>query len=336
PQAAIPARIAGVSTPYRWTAPSTAGERQKLDAWCESAGPPVIADPPAVSSATPVRQESPANELVVVTWNVHAGTGDVAELVSRLRGGTFTKGRPVTRFVLLLQEAMRSGTAVPTVVAAGVKSPRAAGRGGPQSDIVTVARELGLFLFYVPSMRNGSPSDTDQDRGNAILSTDALTEFTAIELPFERQRRVAVAATLSGDGGVGAGWRLRVVSAHLESTVPASRLWVLAHGARVRQAKALVDAIGAIPAVVLSGDFNTWFGFSDPAYRAIDAAIPGAAERERRPTYGPFFRLDHVFARVPDEWTVAASRLPDRLGSDHYPILASLRHASSTDRAHVN
>ncbi|MBM3770727.1 MAG: hypothetical protein FJW27_05465 [Acidimicrobiia bacterium] len=277
-----------------------------------------------------------SDELIVVSWNVHAGTGDVAELVRRLRSGALTGGRPATRFVLLLQEAMRAGSAVPAALPSGVRPPRAAGLGGSQTDIVHLSQALGLSLYYMPSMRNGAPRVTDQDRGNAIMSTEPLTEFSAIELPFERQRRVAIEATVSVGTRPGDRWTLRMVSAHLESTVPASRLWVLANGARVRQAKGLLQALGTDPGLVLSGDFNTWLGFSDPAYRAIDELVPGIARDDRRPTFKPFFRLDHMFARLPEGWSVVTRRLDDRLGSDHYPLLAMLRHARPGSVAQTN
>lgn len=314
-----------------WTAPATLDERERLDAWCGTAGPPVIDSRPdsrPARVAARIAEPLGPDELAVVSWNVHAGTGDVEGLVHRLRTGALTGGRPATRFVLLLQESMRAGTVVPAELPAGVRPPRAAGLGGRQTDIVRLAQSLGLSLYYVPSMRNGTPAQTDQDRGNAILSTEPLTEFSAIELPFERQRRVAIGATVSGGHRPGAGWSLRVVSAHLESTVPASRLWVMANGARVRQAKGLLEALGPDPAVLLAGDFNTWLGFADPAYRALDAHLPGIVRGDRRATFRPFFRLDHAFARLPAEWTVAARRLDDRLGSDHYPLLALLRRVT--------
>jgi endonuclease/exonuclease/phosphatase (EEP) superfamily protein YafD len=53
------------------------------------------------------------------------------------------------------------------------------------------------------------------------------------------------------------------------------------------------------------------------------AALPDIAGADRRPTFGPM-RLDHVFSRLPDGWSVEARRLDDRLGSDHYPILIRL------------
>jgi endonuclease/exonuclease/phosphatase family metal-dependent hydrolase len=77
--------------------------------------------------------------------------------------------------------------------------------------------------------------------------------------------------------------------------------------------------------VVVAGDFNTWFGFSDPAYRTMATVIAGAATADRRWTFPPFFRLDHMFAELPAGWTLTSRRLDDRLGSDHYPILARIR-----------
>src|SRR5690606_10367913 len=59
-------------------------------------------------------------------------------------------------------------------------------------DITHMAQARGLSAVYVPSMRNGS----DQDRGNAVLTTETLESPLAIELPFGRQRRVAVGATI--------------------------------------------------------------------------------------------------------------------------------------------
>ena len=76
------------------------------------------------------------------------------------------------------------------------RQPRVTGH--ERIDIVEAAGRLGLSLVYVPSMRNGS--DTDEDRGNAILSTEPLSDVAAVELPFERQRRVAIDAAVSVTG----------------------------------------------------------------------------------------------------------------------------------------
>ena len=77
----------------RWNSLAPPGDRDILDRWCDSVGPPFVATgrtPPA-SIAT----------LVVATWNVHAGNGDVERFVASLAQ------RPAVRapfgVVLLLQ-----------------------------------------------------------------------------------------------------------------------------------------------------------------------------------------------------------------------------------------
>ena len=61
-------------------------------------------------------------------------------------------------------------------------------------DVRDIAERFGLSVAYVPSMRNGPATRLDEreDRGNAILSTEPLIDVKAIELPFGKQRRVAV------------------------------------------------------------------------------------------------------------------------------------------------
>lgn len=290
-----------------WVGPSSANDRRHLDAWCAASGAPVVVTPPgAARAARPLA----ADGLVVVSWNVHEGAGDVRGLIARLRAGALTDGAPATRFVLLLQEARRAGGAPP--------------RSDASADIVADAGAAGLSIYYVASKRIGPGTMPAPDRGNAILSTEPLSHFRAIELPFERQRRLAVEAVVSGVDAAGTPWRLRLVSAHFESTASIGRWRVLASVPRQRQARALVDAIPADEPVVLGGDFNTWFGFSDATYRALAAAIPDISLRDRRRTFGRLFRLDHLFARPPDGWRASARRLDTRLGSDHYPLLAQV------------
>jgi endonuclease/exonuclease/phosphatase family metal-dependent hydrolase len=189
-------------------------------------------------------------------------------------------------------------------------------------EIETVAARLEMNLYYVPSMRNGPPLLSDEDRGNAILSTNPLHDLTAIELPFERQRRVAVAATVAVPASGGRTSTLRVVSAHLDNMVGARRLW-FAGGeiARVRQARALRDHLEGSPSVVLGADLNTWFGFSDRAYGELAPAFPDTHAGDRRPTFRGLLRLDHVFFRLPDGWTARFERANDRYGSDHHPLV---------------
>jgi endonuclease/exonuclease/phosphatase family metal-dependent hydrolase len=98
--------------------------------------------------------------------------------------------------------------------------------------------------------------------------------------------------------------------------------------ARRRQAAALVDALAAAQeGTVLGGDFNTWFGAREPALKMLRLAFPNATP-DRAPTWkGPLglrASLDHLLAREPARLQRVA-RLPDRLGSDHYPVLGIVR-----------
>jgi endonuclease/exonuclease/phosphatase family metal-dependent hydrolase len=174
-------------------------------------------------------------------------------------------------------------------------------------------------------MRNGSPARSDEDRGNAILSSLAMSDYGAVELPFERQRRVAVAATISGWRSAHPGWQLRVVSAHLDNLVGPKRLWfVAAELARTRQMRGLLQYLQADQAVVLGGDFNTWSGFDERAYREAARAFPDTDVIDRRPTFGNHLRLDHMFFRLEDGWRGEFRRAESNYGSDHFPLIATI------------
>jgi endonuclease/exonuclease/phosphatase family metal-dependent hydrolase len=238
--------------------------------------------------------------------------------------------------VLLLQEAYRSGPEVPSALdgdAIFASVIRGLRRDGKREEIESVASSLGLHAYYVPSMRNGGPPTSDEDRGNAILSTLPLTDLTAIELPFEAQRRVAIAATVNGTTEQGRPWRLRVVSAHLDNMVGARRLWIAGgEFARVRQAKGLLGAIGSDDTpLVLGADMNTWFGFRDRAYTEAIRAFPQTRVTDRRATFRGLLRLDHLFFRLDEGWTAAFHRADDRYDSDHYPLVGTIRIASSAN-----
>jgi endonuclease/exonuclease/phosphatase family metal-dependent hydrolase len=189
--------------------------------------------------------------------------------------------------------------------------------------VTELARDLNLAAIYVPSMRNAGmlearPAPTD--RGNAILSTVPLTDPIAIELPFERQRRVTVAATATG----GEPWRLLLANAHFDTSLALTRGGPVA--ARRRQAEALADALEpwTLP-TILGGDFNTWLGAREPAAqelrRAFDRTPPAVGLATWYGPMGARFLLDHVFARDLD-WPIAVQRLDRRYGSDHHPLLA--------------
>jgi endonuclease/exonuclease/phosphatase family metal-dependent hydrolase len=308
----------------RWIRPDSARERRALDRWCNGVGP-VVFEP---HLPVPPRPGDPG-ELIVVSWNVHVGAGDVRALVNQLRSGRLTDGQPVEQFVLLLQEAYRSGPWVPHEERSGARvprpiRPRMAGR--ERIDIVNLSSALGLSLYYAPSMRNGWPHQTDEDRGNAILSTLPLSDPAAIELPFVRQRRVALSATVHGHRPAGEPWTLRVTNTHFDNLGSVRRFWIFSTGSRLRQARGLLEALGTGQPSVLGGDLNTWFGFRESAYRELAANFTHEARTDPGPTFAGLLRLDHLLFRLPHGWQVRTVRL-DAFGSDHRPLLARLQLA---------
>ncbi len=298
-----------------WFGPSTSAERKLLDRWSGVVGPPLVRSHSAAQRA--------ADSIVLVSWNVAVGAGDVDALVSELR-----RAHPASELVLLLQETYREGPDVPAMILSDAVVPRRLGGNRPRGfrDVESIAERSGLNVYYVPSMRNGTSMRPGEDRGNAILSTLPLEDLSALELPFERQRRVAVAATASGVAPDGGTWRIRFVSAHLDNLAGARRLWVAGSVfGRSRQARALVDHVRGDDVAVVGGDFNTWFGFADLAFVETRRSFPDTNVTDRRPTFLNLLRLDHLFFRVPDAWNASFIRAAHPYGSDHWPLIATIR-----------
>ena len=309
-----PSPPCGISPPGRticWIRAVAPGEAADSTRWCAGVGSAVVfAGDRVTPDATP--------PLTFVSWNTHIGGGDIRRLIGDARAGRLT-GTPVSNLVLLLQEVYRHDDSVPSTpprrarVAAGeTPSPPDAARQG----IEAAARDAGFSLLYVPSMRNGAPAE---DRGNAILSSVALEHVQAIELPLERQRRVAIAADILVRNA-STRTTLRIVSTHFTNMVP-HHLWALSEPGRVRQARALAAALDDGRPTVVGGDLNSWFGYRDGAFRELARVLPAARPRDRRPTFGPM-RLDHVLARLPAGWHITVRRAESRYGSDHYPLVA--------------
>ncbi len=308
-----------------WIAP-LGDQRPQLDRLCRTVGPAVVQSEPTRMTEL----DLDAAPLAVVSWNTHVDGGEVVQFVRDLRAGRFSDGHPATHFVLLIQETFRHAADVPGVVEAGLRAPgriAAVRRGDREPDIVDLARTLGLAFCYVPSMRNGPPlvGVPGEDRGNAILSTLPLTSLHALELPFERQRRVAIA------GSVMLRWRrsalaLELTSAHLDSMGSWRHGWVFARSLRVRQARALIAAASRGRAGVLGADLNAWSGTDEPAYRELQRAYAQTPSADRRPTFAHAgLRVDYLFFRLPDGLSAEYRRLDDRYGSDHYPLLGWIR-----------
>ncbi len=298
----------------------------RLSGWRSVVGAPIAWDP-AEPAADPVAAMS--DGLMVLAWNVWIGRGRLDQLVSRVRASSELP------LVILVQEAYRSDDTIPrdaTAYAASDFSQRAF----PEHDIAALARQLGMHLRYVPSMRNGAHRS---DRGNAILSTLPLTNTQAWELPFAYQRRVAIAATVGLDDERA----IRVCSAHLDPRGGSARdlLGVVGRGA---QAQVLLEQLDLNPApVVLGADLNLARGRRERAYRVFAEAGYRHGVPERAPAWGhtyhrmPRLLLDWVLVRDP-AGTIAEldiervdeepnDRGPYVFGSDHHPLLARLTFA---------
>ena len=295
-----------------WFAPLITGDDASLRHWRKSVGPPVL---PRASI-----EVNPHDALSIVSWNTAVGEADIVGFVR----ANVDPHRPL---VMLLQEVYRSGAVVPSQLDRdSAFAGRLGGDGGGRDhrEIEDVGRVLGLQVYYVPSMRNGG-ARSNEDRGNAILSNLSLTDLQAIELPFERQRRVAIAATVEGHTSSGKPWRLRLVSAHLDNMGTAKRAWIGSEYGRARQARGLTTLLRGEQPTILAGDFNTWFGYSDQAYVETAREFPETRVTDRRPTFHGLLRLDHVFYRLPREWRLEVRRADSRFGSDHYPLVGSLQ-----------
>ena len=225
--------------------------------------------------------------FAVVTWNMHAGRGDLAALVDDLRSGR-AADMPIADYVLLLQEAIEGG----------------------EHDVDAFGKTRRLFTFFSPVRRISR-----RVSGNAIVSTRPLIGTSVIDLPRQRQPRAALAASID----VG-GQRLLIVNAHFENRVSALRA-LFSDTARGRQADALLRAIPAAGTVIVGGDFNTWLGPTESAWRKLAARFPDTPGPPFAPTFRDRLVLDHLFFDIPDRWRVVRLVARDTYGSDHRPVI---------------
>ena len=288
-----------------WAGPNQTDHRERLSDWCRSVGP-VIVRAPALHTV-----DIATTGLIIVNWNQHEDYGDLERLLRSLIGSS-----PV---VALVQEVARASDAVPLKAPPSVRVPQRINPPGPMKrDIIAIAEELNLSLAYLPSMPNGAR--TMEDRGCAILSTLPITDVLGMELPWVRQRRVAVMGTLTAAMN-GVPWRVRVVSTHLDN-----------RSGRSVQAAALADFLEDenfldLP-IVIGGDLNTWHGIEDAAVHEINRVVPLIPECGKEATFrfGLLFRLrlDHFFTTLPEATRIKCLIEKDRYGSDHHPIVLHL------------
>jgi endonuclease/exonuclease/phosphatase family metal-dependent hydrolase len=306
-------------------------EREELIRWCAAVGTPVM-DRPGIP--TPV---APVDSLAVLTWNTHVGGGSIGYLIRQLRTGVFTAGKPVDHFVILLQETFRDGPDVPRRAPAGSRYADEIFPErdlGERRDVRATAGRNNLYVYYVPSMRNGGDGHPPEDRGNAILSTLPLMDYTAWELPPRFQRRVTVGATVEGETSAGERWRLSFTSIHLDHRTSVRTFVRSFSRIRDRQMEFVLAHHDDDGAAVMAGDLNTWMGErEEPAVQRIRETFTQPASL---PTHGTLKfgailerQTDFMFFRLPTGWHASYRRIDDTYGSDHYPLLGWIRFGES-------
>jgi len=236
-----------------------------------------------VAVAPPLGQPT----VAIVTWNVHAGVGNLPKLVDDLTQGRIT-GTPIRNYVILLQESIK----------------------GNQYDVVAFARERQLFAYFADVRESDRGTS-----GNAILTTERPLEARTIVLPRIRRMRKAVAARFEIEGQ-----SMFIVNAHLENRLSWLKGGVFADTARGVQTRALLGALPSGPGIV-GGDLNTILGQDEPTVRMLTARFADTPMERSVPTFHDRLVLDHLFFDLPDGWVASRQVIANRYDSDHHPVL---------------
>lgn len=329
---------------YTWYFPVEQEDHRSLEEWCVTVGPPVFRPRPSGSFAT----LRPGGELIVLSWNVDVGGGDLLAFLDR-EASTHCAGPKsfvapeAGHFVLLVQEAFRKSAEVPESANERVIPRRVVEetRPGERPDVEEVADRCGLSLAYVAAARNGirSSDGLREDKGVAILSTLPLSDLAFFELPYEAARRVAVAATVRDESARG----LRVVNVHFISAASPARTLATGNGSRLRQGLAVADALrqldedvhtnralaGIAASTLVAGDFNTWSA-NESTLRHLrevfpDSPPPGLVQGTRGG-----FPTDHILFRTGEGAAPLAllstyGRVENRYYSDHHAVRMRVR-----------
>ena len=103
--------------PIKWIDAVAPNHSARNERWRRGVGPAVIANFAAPG-------ERALDQVAIVSWNVHVGSGDIHVFLQHLTDGQLTGGEPVREYVLLVQETFRSGSAVPNPMPLDAKSAR--------------------------------------------------------------------------------------------------------------------------------------------------------------------------------------------------------------------
>lgn len=233
-----------------------------------------------------------------------------AELPLRLVSYNIRHGRGTDDSVKLERTAATLRALTPDVVGLQEVDERVARSGG-----VDEAAWLGTTLGM--SHTFGSFMDYQGGRyGLAILSRHPIVRTHAVLLPVGNEPRVALVADVRVPGGD----TISVVNVHFD--------WVQNDGYRYSQALRLTAFLDSLPRpYVLLGDFN-----DEPGSRTLALFRARATEVVKAPdarltfsSTDPVKEIDFVFVAPERRWVVGAARaIPERLASDHRPVLAEV------------
>ena len=273
---------------------------------------------PTVAPALPTR----VDEITVVSWNTALGEADVVAMVRH------AAARPARSCCC----CRRSIAAVPKCRARSGATPRTratcrARRARPGAhEIDAVAAELGLSVYYVPSMRNGG----------AVRLGRRSRQRHSLEPPAHRPRRdrASVRAPAPrrdlGDDhrhhdrrrALARARRQRAPRQHRRARATAG----LAGSTAARGRRAGSSRCCATTCRRCSAATSTR-GLAPPSRPTSKRRrrFPRRACATRAPTFRGLLRLDHVFLRLAPGWVAEFRRGDERFGSDHYPLVGTLR-----------
>jgi endonuclease/exonuclease/phosphatase family metal-dependent hydrolase len=184
-----------------------------------------------------------------------------------------------------------------------------------------LADRLGVEVAMGPTReRDGLPY------GNAVLTRLAIRGSRTFDLSQpDREPRGGIRLDLLMPGGVGGGGLLHLFNVHfgLKIRERAEQVRML-----VRE-QILHDELTG-PRVVV-GDLNEWFWFPGAVGRTLRRELHGPRIRRTHPAPLPLFPLDRIYwdrHLAAEGFRVHRSRLA-RVASDHLPVVARLRVASS-------
>ncbi len=164
---------------------------------------------------------------------------------------------------------------------------------------------------------------SDRSRvGCAIMARGNVVRVTTLKMPRERNFGLVADVIVKGKS-------IRVICVHLKS-LPRP----LIHGAfksmlpRMKQAKTVVQyALKSRKPVIVAGDTNSLAIF--PGYATLAQSLKDSCTVKKTTTQPSIFvnkigyRIDHVFVKGP--WEIISSKVLPLSGSDHRPVVATLR-----------